>query len=463
MPIDERAAHRQPAGNVTSASPSPGPAPGLSRLVWAIAIPAMLTNVATALFGLADMWVIGRLGDASAQGAVELGAKFMLGLFIVFNFLKTGTIALTAQAAGRGNSAEQATTLTRALATSLAIGVILLALQPLAISAGLSILDARGAVADHARTYIGIRYWAGAAWLVNCVLIGWLIGQRRVKAVLAVEVAANVVHIGLDFLFVMGFGWGVAGVAIATVVSELLKLVALAVLVGMIPSARQALSIARDKATWEASALGKLFALNRDLFIRTLLLSAAMLIFARSGSQQGPVILAANGILFQLFILSTMLLDGFESASQVLCGEAKGSGNRTRFVATARLTLLWGGLTGVVVSMLYLWLGNAFAASFSTDPDVIRTTGEYTIWIVLLPIVGVASFVLDGIFVGASWTLAMLVTMFAAMTFYVGMLFVASPLSNTELWLAFTLLFVVRAVGQLAMMPRLIARDFSAS
>ena len=114
-----------------NSTPTAGPE-NLSRLVWSIALPAMLTNMATALFGLADMWVIGRLGQASAQGAVELGAKFMMAL-VVFNFLRTGTIALTAQGSGRSDFDAQATTLVRALAVALGIGVLLIGAMPLAI------------------------------------------------------------------------------------------------------------------------------------------------------------------------------------------------------------------------------------------------------------------------------------------------------------------------------------------
>ena len=125
----------------------------------------MLTNVATALFGLADMWVIGRLGDAAAQGAVELGAKFMMGLLVCFNFLRTGTIALTAQSAGSGDSEERATTLARGVAVAVAIGVVLMLLRPLTVSVGLDLLEARGQVAADAKTYIDIRYWAATAWL----------------------------------------------------------------------------------------------------------------------------------------------------------------------------------------------------------------------------------------------------------------------------------------------------------
>ena len=119
----------------------------LNRAIWAIALPSMLTNVATALFGLADLWVIGQLGQAEPQAGVELGAKFMMGLLIVFNFLRTGTIALTAQAAGRGDEEAQAATLARALGLSLAIGLVLLALKPLVVPWGMELLHARGGVA----------------------------------------------------------------------------------------------------------------------------------------------------------------------------------------------------------------------------------------------------------------------------------------------------------------------------
>ncbi len=441
----------------------PRPEPGPSRLVWTIALPAMLTNVATALFGLADMWVIGRLGDAPAQGAVELGAKFMMGLLIAFNFLRTGTVALTAQAAGRSDVEEQAATLLRALAAGLAIFVLLLALRPLAIGFGLDMLEARGRVAEEAETYVRIRYWGAAPWLASAVLGGWLIGQRRVRSVLVVEVLANAIHIALDFALVLWLGWGVAGVAVATLSSEAIKCAMLAGFVVTVPAASLLRERLRHAATWDGGALKHLFALNRDLFLRTLLLTLAMMILARSGAQQGPVILAANGILFQLFMLSTLILDGFESSSQVLCGEAKGSKDRTKFLSIVKVSLIWGNALGIVIALVYLGIGGALAASFSTDPQVAQTASSYSVWIMVLPVLGVTSFVLDGIFVGAAWTRALLVTMVVAMAFYCAMLWFASPLDNHELWLAFSLFFVVRAAGQLALMPRLIRSGFSAS
>jgi MATE family multidrug resistance protein len=428
---------------------------GLNRAIWAIALPSMLTNVATALFGLADLWVIGQLGDAGAQAGVEVGAKFMMGLLVVFNFLRTGTVALTAQAAGRGDDEAQAATLVRALGLALLVGLGLLALKPLAVPLGLELLHARGEVAAEAGTYVGIRYWGGLLWLLNAALVGWLIGRRRVRAVLAIEVVANVLHIGLDLLFVLGLGWGVAGVAAATLISEGGKLLAVAAIAAREPPARLAAGLARRSATWGRVELGRLLRLNRDLFLRTLLLTGAILLMTRDGAHEGALILAANGILYQFFIFSALLLDGFESAAQVLCGEAVGAGDRRRFERLVRALLLWGLGGGLAVSAAYLAFGVPLAASFSTDPAVAATTLAFLPWAVLLPVIGVASYVYDGVYIGATWTRAMLLTMAAAFAVYGLLLLITGPLGNHGLWLAFSLFLIARAAGQALLLPRL--------
>jgi len=237
----------------------------MSRSILAIAAPSMLTNVATALFGLADMWVIGRLGQATAQGAVEVGAKLLMTLLIVFNFLRSGTVALTAQAAGRGDEGAEAATLTRSLAVALVIGALLLLAWPVLVQLGLEMLSARGQVRALARTYVDIRYPGAVPWLLNAVLVGWLIGRRRVRAVLAVEVGANLFHIALDVTLVLGLHLGVAGVAFATLSSETAKLLALIVVVSREGPARRALALIRERATWRAGEVVALLRLNRDL------------------------------------------------------------------------------------------------------------------------------------------------------------------------------------------------------
>lgn len=436
---------------------------GLNRAILAIALPAMLTNVATALFGLADLWVIGRLGDPAAQGGVEIGSKLLMTVLIVFNFLRSSTVALTAQAAGRGEAEAQAEGLARALAAALGIAVLLFAAMPLVVPAGLSLLGASGRMGALARLYVVIRYWGGLPWLINAVLAGWLIGRRQVREVLVVEVGSNILHVALDVTLVLGFHLGVAGVAAATLTSETAKLLALAFAASRESAAERLFIAIRARGTWAMAELGALFRLNRDLFGRTVLLMAAVTLLTRIGAGQGPVILAANAILYQLFMLAALMLDGFESAAQVLCGEALGARDRSRFDRLVRAVLAWGGGAAVLLSLAYALLGSRLAAGFSTAPAVIAAVRAHLVWAVALPVAGVASFVLDGVFIGCSWTRGMLATMAAALAGYVAALWLARGLADDGLWLAYTLFFVLRAAGQFALTPGLARRSFAAA
>jgi MATE family multidrug resistance protein len=427
-----------------------------TRKIWALALPAMLTNVATALFGLADLWVIGRLGDAAAQGGVELGARFMTSLLVVFNFLRTGTTALSAQHAGRRDAGEQAATLARAALLAGAIAALLLAAYPLVVPLGLGWLGARDGLALLAGAYIARRYGAVPAALLNSALTGWLVGQRQVRGVLAAEVGANLVHIALDLTLVLVLHWGVTGVASASLLSEWLKfafLLVLALRQGAWQGLRQHRALLGDLAPFR-----RLLALNRDLFLRTLLLTGVMLEFTRMGTRAGAVTLAANGILFQMFMLSALILDGFETAAQVLCGEAAGRGDGPAFRAAVRANLKWGLGLGLAITLVYGVAGGQIAASFTLNPQVRAAATAFAPWAAALPLLGVASFVMDGVFVGAGWARAMLGTMAAAFLIFNAVLWLAGPWGNSGLWFSFCLLFVARAGGQLLCLPGLVRR-----
>lgn len=424
------------------------------RALWSVAIPAMLTNIATALFGLADVWVIGRTGDAAAQGGVEVGARFLMALLLVFNFLRTATVALTAQAAGEGAEAR-ATILLRALAMALSIAILLLLLRPLAIPFGLSLFAPPPAVADAARAYVGVRYWSALPWLVGAALTGWLVGGRRMAAVLATEVAANILHILLDLWLVLGLALGAKGVALATLLSETVKCLALACIVLRILPMAILVKVARQRATWALASLVGLLRLNRDLFIRTLLLMGVMILFTRTGAGMGETTLAANAILMQLFLFATLILDGFEAASQVLAGEAAGARDAVRLRRAALAATASAGAVAVLLSAA-LWVGRApLLSGFSSNAAVVAEAIYFAPWLALLPLASFASYVLDGVYVGATATRLLMVTMAMATGFFLAALYLSRGWGNNGLWLSFALFSLARAVAQVALFPRL--------
>ena len=429
-----------------------------TRAIWAIAIPAMLTNVATALIGLGDMWIVGRLGDAPTQGAVDIGARLFALLFVTMNFLKTGTTGLVAQDATRAGAGAQAQTLARGLVVGFAIAALLLVAKPVLMPLLLSALGAEGEVLAAARTYADIRYWSAPGVMANLALVGFLVGTRRVKTALYIEIGYNVLNVALGYWLALTKGFGIAGIGWSSVIAEYAKLAVVLAVVLRSEAGHHLLRALASRASVRWAALKPFLSVNRDLFLRTLILISSLAAITRLGAERGAVVLAANGILFQLFTLQALLLDGFENAAQVLNGERLGAKDRVGFLrVTAAIMRRGFVLAGVLAVVTLVGIGPV-VVSFAATFDVAGTALSYAPWLVFLPFAGVASFIFDGVFVGASWTRALLLSMLGAAVVLAVSLVLTWPLGNDGLWISFTLFLVARALIQWAMLPRLAQR-----
>jgi MATE family multidrug resistance protein len=429
-----------------------------TRAIWAIAIPAMLTNVATALIGIGDMWIVGRLEDAATQGAVDVGARLFAVLFTIMSFLKTGTTGLVAQAGTRDGTTEQVRLLARGLVIGTMIAALLVLLKPLLMPLFLSALGAQGDVLEAASIYAGIRYWTAPGVMLNLALIGFLVGRRQMTAVLIIEVIYKALNVALGLFLALELEWGIAGIGWSSFIAEYAKLTILIALVLYPSSGRRVIGILFEKATISWSRLRPFLSTNRDLFLRTLVLTVALAAITRLSAERGPEVLAANGVIYQLFVFTALLLDGFENAAQVLNGERKGDRDRAGFSAYTKAILWRGVAAAALLSFAFILFANPIVTSFAATPEVARIAQDQAMWLIVIPFAGVASFVFDGVFVGASWTRAMLLSMVGASMLFALSLWLTWPLG---LWASFVLFLAVRAGLQAAMMPSLIRRSFS--
>lgn len=442
--------------NTNASAPSASIDP---RLIWAIALPAMATNVATALIGVGDMWIVGRLGDAPTQGAVDIGAKLIAALFTVMNFLKMGTTGLVAQAGTRSGEQAQAEVLVKGVIVALAIAALLLGAKPLLLPVMLDVLGAEGAVGSAAVTYADIRYWSAPAVLANFALVGFLVGRRRMREVLVIEVLYNVLNVVLGLWLALGLGWGIAGIGWSSFIAEFAKLSLTGMLIWHLAGS-ELRAVLQGGANLSLRALRPFLGVNRDLFLRTVVLMLAIVALTRLGAERGAVTLAANGIVYQLFIVSALLLDGFENAAQVLNGERKGDDDRAGFTAFIRAILLRCLATAIALATVFAAFGGVITDSFAATSEVAAEARRLGPWIVALPLAGFAGFVLDGVFVGASWTRALLLSMAGAATLYAVLLWLTWPLGNDGLWASFIAFLALRAAFQIGLMPRLLRREW---
>src|SRR4051812_12998997 len=332
--------------------------------VLAIAVPMTLSNATTPLLGVVATAVIGRLGQAHLLGAVAMSSVVFDCMFWLFGFLRMSTVALTAQALGRRDVAEERATLIRAMLIAAAAGLALIALQ---MPLGTVIYSLMGASADTTRAaevYFHVRIWSAPFVLANYVLFGWLVGLARANIALVLQVAINVTNaIAITVLVVM-LDFGVAGAALAAVVAE-----AVGTAFGLIVALRIVGARMPDVATiFDRARLIRLLLVNRDIFIRTALLIAAWGFFAAQGARSGDVVLAANSVLHNLMLVGAFFVDGFALAAEQLCGRATGARNGAAFARAVKLSLAWGFGFGAVTTLLILGLGPWLIDLMSTSP-----------------------------------------------------------------------------------------------
>lgn len=419
------------------------------RRVLQIAVPIVLSNLTVPLLGLVDTGVVGQLGQPQAIGAVGIGAIILTSIYWVFGFLRMGTSGLVAQAHGAGDAPEVGAHLLRALAIAAAAGLVFIALQAPIFWAAFRLAPASDAVEALARDYLAIRIWGAPATIGLYAITGWLIAVERTRAVLALQLLQNGLNVALDVWFVLGLGLGVAGVAWATLIAELSG-VALGLWL-----ARHVLGQARRAAgLWARDRLTRLARVNSDIMIRSVLLQGCMTSFLFLGAGQGDVPLAANQVLLQFVALTAYALDGFAFAAESLVGQAVGARRPDRVRRASLLTSAWGLGGAVVMGLVFIVAGGAIIDLLTTSDAVRQAARIYLPWLALAPLIGVAGWMLDGIFIGATLTRDMRNAMIRSVAVFAACVLILPPFwGNHGLWAALMALNLARAVTMLRRYP----------
>ncbi|MDF2813213.1 MAG: family efflux transporter [Microvirga sp.] len=423
-----------------------------------LALPMTLSHVTTPLLGLVDATVVGRLGEAHLLGAVALGAVIFDFVFWSFGSLRMATAGLTAQATGAGDRHEVDRTLARALVVAAMTGALLILLQWPIAAIAFPIVGASAAVTEALSVYFFIRIWAAPFTLANYVILGSTLGRGRTDLGLVLQVAINVINIILTATLVLAFGYGVAGAAIGTALAE-----AIGVALGILVLRR--LGSDPLSVTWaeilNRAAMIQTMAMNRDIMIRNVALIAAFTIFSAMGARSGDVTLAANAVLYNMFLIGGYFLDGFATAAETLCGQCIGARDERNFRRAVGLSLFWSLGFGLAVFALFFASGGAFIDFVSTNPDVRAYAREFLVYAALTPLMGAAAFAFDGIYTGATWTVAMRNLMVAAFTLFIGVLFLMRDAGNVGLWMAFLVFLAARGTGQAFLYSRLTKTTFA--
>ena len=383
----------------------------LNSQILRLAIPSILANITIPLVGIVDTAIVGHIANATYIGGIAIGTMLFDLLYWNFGFLRVGTSGMTAQAYGRGDGVECARLLTQSVSIALIGAVVLWLIQWLFVTAVLAIIPCSIEVAAFAREYFFIRIWAAPATLSLMAFKGWFIGMQDTVSPMITDIVVNVVNMTVSYVLAVYTPLGALGVAYGTLVAQFTGLL-LALVICLFKYKTVVQEIVRLLCNKAIKLLGdkemkRFMSLNANLFVRSLCFMVVYVGFTSLASQYGDVELAVSTIMMKLFMLFSYFVDGFAYAGEALVGKEWGASRSLassphRLVRIVRLLFAWSLGVGLLFTLLFaVWSEECYLA-MTNDMEVLSRLGDYTGWLIAMPIVSTLAFMWDGVYAGAT-------------------------------------------------------------
>ena len=409
-----------------------------------IALPLILSNITIPLVGLVDNAVMGHLGSPIYIGAVSIGAIIISYILFSFGFFKSVTTGITSQYTGSNNQRLLLTSLYQILLISSFVSITILLFRDTIIFYALDIFNGTDEVKANSSIYISYRIWSIPAIFLRDIMIGYYIGTQKSKTAMAISILINLINIFLDYYLVIVMGYGIEGVAIASVIAEysILFFVIYAQFKEKILS--QFNINLGEIIDWKS--LKQKILINFDFFIRSLILMTCFAYFVSTGARHGDIILAANAILLNFFFIFSYGLDGFAHASEALVGNAIGKKDT---VLTTK-SIFSTGKFSLILTLVYLAAFLIFdeaIISLITNLELVQiAANHFSFWLYLIFIFGGIAFWLDGVFIGALKNKLLRDTMIISGLIFFLFESMFGNLANLGLWMAFLSFFITRSL-----------------
>lgn len=415
------------------------------KALWMLALPMIFSNITVPLLGLVDTAVIGHLDSPDYLGGVAVGSMITTFLFMMLLFLRMSTTGMTAQALGAQDNLLLARAFVQPFLLAVLAGVVILLFRHPLMEGAFHIVGGSQSVLEQARLFLEIRWYSAPASLANLVILGWLLGIQYVRGPVMLLIAGNLLNIVLDLWLVIGLGWNVRGAATATACSEYFTLFIGLFLVWRVMQ-RRGISPALLTSAWRGD-LRRLLSLNRDIMLRSLLLQLCFASLTILGARLGSHIVAVNAVLMNLLTFTAFALDGFAYAIEAHSGEAFGARNREKLLNVWRAACRQAGLVALAFALIYALTGEQIINALTSLPELRQLADRYLGWQIVLPLVAVWCYLLDGMFIGATRGRDMRNSMAVAALGYGLTLFTLPILGNHALWLALTVFLGLRGIA----------------
>tara|TARA_B100001057_G_scaffold70518_1_gene64652 strand:- start:11421 stop:12731 length:1311 start_codon:yes stop_codon:yes gene_type:complete len=409
--------------------------------VLKIAIPLIISNITIPLVGFVDNVMMGYLGSVVYIGAIGVGSIIISYILLSFGFIKSITTGFVSQNTGAQDFTELFKSIYQILLISLAISTTIILFRDQIIDLALSFVSSSSEVIANSKIYLEIRIWSIPAIFIRDILIGYYIGTQRTVLAMSVSIFINILNIILDIIFIYYLKYSIEGVAIASIIAEY------SVLIFVVFAYLKEENITRIniKSLFNGKSFLQKISVNLDMFLRSLILMTCLSYFIISSAGYGDIILAANAILLNFFLIFSHGMDGFAHASEVLVGDAVGKKKKNYLINSIASTGKFSFLFLMIYLILFIMLSSNII-QFISDVDELKFTVEkYIVWLYGIFIVSTVAFWLDGVFIGFLKTRLLRNVMIVSGSLFFLLIFSFSYSANHLLWLSMIIFFLSRS------------------
>lgn len=417
----------------------------MNRRVLKLAGPSILANITVPLVGMVDVAIAGRLGDAASIGAIAIATMLFDLLYWNMGFLRVGTGGYAAQAYGRRDFSDAFRVLVQAVGTALFAALVIWVIQLVYLETAFLVVECTPHVESLARDYFFIRIWAAPATLSLFAFKGWFIGMQNTISPMVVDVTVNVLNLVLSIFFGIYLQMGIPGIALGTLVAQYIGLLTAITLLSIYY--RKLFHYINVKASLKLKEMKKFFVLNGNLFLRSTSLLLVYSGFTSLAARYGDNLLAVSTIMMKLMLLYSYFIDGFAYAGEALTGRYVGAREINQLKKAIRVLFVWTFIIAFISTIAYAFAGEPIFRLMTNNAEVLSAAKAYLPWLLAVPVLSCIAFILDGIFIGATASVAIRNTMLlSAASFFVAFFLLEDVLALHALFLAYMVHLVVRTI-----------------
>lgn len=336
----------------------------VSQAVLKNALPAMAAMLMVLVYNLADTFFIGQTHDALQVAAVSLATPVFLIFMAAGTVFGIGGTSVISRALGEGKKEYARKVCSFCMWSCIVVGIVMAALFLIFMDPILSLIGASPDTWDLSRTYLRIVACGGPLVLISNCFSNVIRAEGEPGTAMMGQLLGNLLNVVLDPIMILGFGWNIAGAAIATVIGNLFGA---GYYIFYFLRGKSSLSISIKDFTVKDKVCSSVLAIGVPAALGSLLMSVSQIIINSQMAEYGDMAIAGMGVAMKVVVITGMVCMGLGQGVQPLLGYLVGAKLWKRFQDVFKFSILFALILGVILTVICYLFTNQIVSAFLTD------------------------------------------------------------------------------------------------